>query len=571
MMARPTGGEAGLGFLGQVDEAIKGRLASTRTLRSLLGAERRLGRDQRRVLVEQARAMLETTYVHLPQKRAMYAVDPIQRLRLLEHRLEQSGEADLPPVLAFHNELTEIFTSLRDRHTNYLLPAPFRDQVAYLPFLIEECCDPDGTPHYIVSRVMSGYERQPFEPNVEVLYWNGVPITRAIAIHASQQAGANPDARHALGLSALTIRPLVRMLPPAEEWVAITYRGLDGRRHELRQEWLVSTQTAVSDVLGEAGASGDALAFGFDLQADRIQQTRKVLFAPGAVRAEATIDRHRAEMVAPPNGLETTLPGVFRAQLRQCQSGEVGYLRIFTFMVADADGFVAELRRLLGQMPACGLILDVRGNGGGNILASERSLQLLTDRTIEPQRWQFLNSPLTLALCRRYADLATWEPSIAQAVTTGTLHSLAFPITTAESANAIGRVYKGPVVLIVDGMCYSATDTFAAGFQDHEIGPILGTSGNTGAGGANVWTHADLAALTARPGGRGHAGDPFRPLPRGADMRVAVRRAIRVGRNAGIPVEDLGVVPREVHRMTRRDLLDGNGDLLERAAGLLKG
>ena len=46
----------------------------------------------------------------------------------------------------------------------------------------------------------------------------------------------------------------------------------------------------------------------------------------------------------------------------------------------------------------------------------------------------------------------------------------------------------GPVVLITDARCYSTTDIFAAGFQDHKVGTILGTDNNTGAGGANVWT-----------------------------------------------------------------------------------
>ena len=42
-------------------------------------------------------------------------------------------------------------------------------------------------------------------------------------------------------------------------------------------------------------------------------------------------------------------------------------------------------------------------------------------------------------------------------------------------------------VLLVDALAYSATDIFAAGFEDHEIGLIIGTASGTGAGGANVW------------------------------------------------------------------------------------
>ena len=52
-------------------------------------------------------------------------------------------------------------------------------------------------------------------------------------------------------------------------------------------------------------------------------------------------------------------------------------------------------------------------------------------------------------------------------------------------------------------------------------------------------------------------------------MRVAIRRTLRVGRRAGAPVEDLGVVPDERHDLTRNDLLKGNVDLINRAGKLL--
>jgi hypothetical protein len=52
-------------------------------------------------------------------------------------------------------------------------------------------------------------------------------------------------------------------------------------------------------------------------------------------------------------------------------------------------------------------------------------------------------------------------------------------------------------------------------------------------------------------------------------MRVAIRRTLRVGSLAGTPVEDLGVQPNQRHRMTRRDVLEGNQDLLDRAGALL--
>ena len=51
---------------------------------------------------------------------------------------------------------------------------------------------------------------------------------------------------------------------------------------------------------------------------------------------------------------------------------------------------------------------------------------------------------------------------------------------------------------------------------------------------------------------------------------MALRRTLRVGKRwGGQPVEDLGVIPDVRYRMTRRDLLDNNADLMEKAGELL--
>jgi hypothetical protein len=52
-------------------------------------------------------------------------------------------------------------------------------------------------------------------------------------------------------------------------------------------------------------------------------------------------------------------------------------------------------------------------------------------------------------------------------------------------------------------------------------------------------------------------------------MLLAVRRSIRVGRHAGRPLEELGIVPDERHYMTGRDVLGSNDDLVRRAARTL--
>lgn len=193
----------------------------------------------------------------------------------------------------------------------------------------------------------------------------------------------------------------------------------------------------------------------------------------------------------------------------------------------------------------------------------ERLLQVLTPRPIDPERFYFINSPLTLRICDANSAFADWKESIAQAVETGAAFSHGFPLRPVERYNDIGQKYQGPVVLVTDARCYSTTDIFCAGFQDHGIGSILGTGGATGAGGANVWAHELLLTMLSS------VDSPFKPLPQKASFRVAVRRCTRVGKQSGVLVEDLGVVPDAIHRLTKRNVLNGNVDLINRAGEIL--
>jgi C-terminal processing protease CtpA/Prc len=529
---------------------------------------------ERVLIVEQAMLMLEGNYVHLPLKSAMHAVNPVQRLRLLRARLLRQTAETMDPERVFHQEMSGIFHSVRDQHTNYLLPAPFAGMIAYLPFQVERYTDGD-VDKYIVTRLAQGMSAPPFGVGVEITHWNGMPSKRAVAVNADRFAGSNTAARLARGVDSLTIRSLRMHLPPDEEWVTVSYLDAGGVRRELREPWLVAPNAPT--LTDTESISTAAASMGLDLHADETGRARALLYAPAAI--EQTYGNMAIELSAEPAAegadVPSTMPLVFRARSVATASGTYGHLRIFTFSVQDPAAFVAEFVRLVELLPQEGLILDVRGNGGGHIFASEFTLQTMTPRRITPEPVQFICTPLNLEICRRHKDnpthqidLASWFPSMDQAVETGSIYSSAFPITPEDGANAIGQRYFGPVVLITDARCYSATDIFAAGFQDHGIGPVLGVDDNTGAGGANVWTHGLLKALRDLPP---DAMTPYQPLPKQADMRVAIRRTRRVGKLAGTPVEDLGIRSDIRHKMTRRDVLENNIDLLDEAGALLAG
>jgi hypothetical protein len=525
------------------------------TLEQFLASTGTLTAAQRGAIVDQAETMLRELYVHLPLKRSMHATDPVQRLKLLRFHLAELSERQ------FHDAMIDIFVDLRDLHTNYILPAPYATKTAFLPFLLEEFFE-SGRRRYLVSKMLAGFTHATFKPGVIVTSWSGVPIDRAVDLNAERQAGSNPDASHARGLEALTIRAMAMSSPPDERWVVVGYDD-GGVARELRLDWQVFEPDPTPG--GDAGGgTGRARArLGLDLRTELARRAKKVLFNPSAMATErAAVRTGRGK----PNinlADTSTMPDVFSFHSVSTPSGTFGYIRIWTFMVDNEKAFVAEFVRMSNLLPQNGLIVDVRGNGGGNILCAENLLQVLTPRTVEPTLLSFINSALTLEICARNSFVSEWKPSIAQAVETGEIYSQGFSIAPAEEYNRLGQRYQGPVVLITDPLCYSATDIFSAGFQDNQIGPILSAGGRTGAGGANVWDHELLQQVLPA------SKNPFSPLPKGASFRVSVRRVIRAGTHQGVPLEDLGVQPDQLHRMTKNDVLNSNVDLIAKAAQLL--
>ncbi|MEU8437018.1 S41 family peptidase [Streptomyces sp. NPDC029216] len=557
-------------FVPRAAEAVREHLAAATGLPDFLAGAGNLTLAERRLIVDQALLMLDQNYVHLPLKAAMHAVNPVQRLRVMSRRLERQTEATKPVEWLFHAEMSEIFHSVRDLHTNYLLPDPYRGKIAFLPFLVERYEDAQGE-HFMVTHVAQGFSAPGFAPGAEITHWSGIPIAKAVDLNAARFAGSNAAARRSRGIQSLTLRPLAMHLPPFEEWVTVSYieagAAAGAPPRELRETWRIVDNALLPPFTAAAAPTGAELAQGLDLDMDEANRAKVMLFAPKVVARQKALEAGEAAPEVRAGEIPTSMPKVFRAQEVQTAAGTFGYIRIFTFNELDVQGFINEFIRLLGEVPDSGLILDVRDNGGGVIWNSELALQTLTPRHITPEPTQFINTPLNLRICRQNQDqLGAWLPSMEQAVEIGAAYSGAVALTPEDKANMIGQQYFGPVVLITSARCYSATDIFAAGFQDHRIGPVLGTDENTGAGGANVWEHKHLVDLLA-----GDSGTPYRPLPKGAGMRVAIRRSLRVGANSGTPVEDLGITPDIPYRMTRRDLLEGNADLFERAGQVLKG
>jgi C-terminal processing protease CtpA/Prc len=561
----------------QMRSAVSAQIGQRIKLADYRDAVKPLTFEQRDALIDEALEMLDQVYAHLPLKRALHANDPIQSLRLLRLRHASLDER------GFQSALMAIFLGLRDLHTNYILPDAYAQKFAFLPFRVEEFYEAsgvvkDGTnlpaPKYVVSWVAPVNTVTTLKEGMVVTHWNGSPIALAVARNGDREAGSNADARRAQGVEALTLRWLGMSLPPDEDWVNLTYT--DGAKtYEARFDWeVIDNSDRPALLAGSDEGSSMARKLGLDLKRLLLDRARKLIFDPQAVAVEQDAKQHLAQAgaaVPPPRPQTSVFPVVFPwfGEVTT-PSGKYGYIRLKSFdpelKAADVvDQVVAEFVRILKTLPQTGLILDVRGNGGGYIEIGEQILQTLTQWQITPEPFQFLATPLALQIVSDAKNgLDEWAETIVQGLESGASFSQGFPLSDPDRCNAIGQIYQGPVVLVTDALCYSTTDIFSAGFQDHQIGTVLGCHSSTGAGGANVWDyHNDLQQVSLSP-------NPFGDLPDRADMRVAIRRSTRVGSRSGIPVEDYGVTSDVRYLMSKADVVGHNADLIAAAAKILK-
>jgi C-terminal processing protease CtpA/Prc len=453
-------------------------------------------------VIAQARALLDQACVHLPFIRAR-GIDPVKRLDHLR--------ANLPETTShFYHALLSIFAEIGDRHTQCFLPKPFAKKTAFLPFLVKEYFE-NGKPHLAV--VGSGIDD--LQRGDTLISWNGAPVAKALEQHMALQLGANTEARLAKAVQTLTFRPLAFM-PPPEEDVMLESIGLDGQRRKMRLEWRV---------------------------ADMSYLTRR--FAP------------IFQMEKEENSFSNES---FQARVVKTSFGAFGYIRVASFH-ARPDVFLKPFVETLESLPEEGLILDLRACEDGIIPTAEQLLQLFTPAKIEPQPFQFRMTDLVEQIINARPVLHEWRDAMESPAPSGERYSRWLPLTTSEKANAVGQKYHGPVVVVVDALTYSSAEMFAAGFQDHAIGRVLGTARRTGGGGASPWHQSTIFNLS------GNA--LFQPIPDAPMFRVAVRRCRRVRKQSNQYLESVGVMPDQLYLPTRNDLLNSDAELLEKAGSML--
>ncbi len=394
---------------------------------------------------ERAATVLERFHCDLPAIRLTHGLCPVAELRALVGSVTPDApfESRLQgPVCSRRasERVFEILARAGDRHTTAFRSAGAESWS--IPLCLEDalvgerravCVAAGSTPDLEVGSV--------------VTHWNGVPIERALAARAGQVAGSHPAARRALALRSLTGRTSGNMLEPQAEWVDVTFAAPGGPARTRRFGWRPSGLAVGASVGARAAEAGHTAA-----EPDAKQSSFPAQASWGWLSREEKIGRLRLRRMVE---------------------------------VEELEG----LRDWLGRVR--GLVLDLRGNGGGAVETSDWLLGLLGG-SAPPRRqlFQFRDTRATRDMLARHGAWRSWaEPS-----EPGWLAPR--PITAVEALDPAGALPRVEwVVVLVDALTYSAAELLAAGLRQRRGALLVGPDPATGGGGANAWSYPTLQQL----------------------------------------------------------------------------
>lgn len=488
--------------------------------------------EQKKLVLDQARIILSQIYINREQKIKDFgpAANPIPYLNKIESELNTISD------LSFHKQLSDIFFRLRDLHTLYYLPKPFACYESFLPFGFKEVTAANGKKVIAVSTMRDDEEVLKFMPRPFrlkrgdiVTSYNGLSIEKAIQSNMNHSLGANPSAARRKSIENLRFFQHDLDLLPANDSIKFEFQTSEGEKYKLEIPWVTWKNW---NCIGQQN----------NLAVNTINKTPM---------AEAK--KHRADF-------DQTGESTLYWQINKTKFGNFGYIELMSFNPIDltVNEVILKVKSLLQNelKNTDGLMIDLRGNTGGQLHLAERMIQLFSPREIQPHNFILRNSEAN-TLYMALTPMDRFTKALEEAQRTNSPFTKGLPISTTEEVNDLGQVYFKPVAVYVDSNCYSACDTFAAHVQDHKVATVFGEDQTTGGGGANVFSLDEVLEDFEQ---YGVDSGPFKKLPNGQNITFAFRQTSRTGANFGKLIEDAGVKADRISAPSMSDQFNSNND-----------
>lgn len=488
--------------------------------------------EQKKLVLDQARIILSQIYINREQKIKDFGptANPIPYLNKIESELNTISD------LSFHKQLSDIFFRLRDLHTLYYLPKPFACYESFLPFGFKEVTAANGKKVIAVTTMRDDAEVLKFMPTPFrlkrgdiVTSYNGLSIEKAIQSKMDRSLGANPSAARRKSIELLRSYVHDLDLLPENDSIKFEFQTTEGEKYKLEIPWITWKNWSC---IGQ----NNGLA---------VNTVKK------APMAEAK--KHRADF-------DQTGESTLYWQINKTKFGNFGYIELLSFNPIDltVNEVVTKVKGLLQNefKNTDGLMIDLRGNTGGQLPLAERMIQLFSPREIQPHSYILRNSEAN-AIYMALTPMDRFTKALEEAQRTNSPFTQKLSINTAQEVNDLGQVYFKPVAVYVDSNCYSACDSFAAHVQDHKVATVFGEDQTTGGGGANVFSLDEMLEDFEQ---YGVDSGPFKKLPNGQNIIFAFRQAFRSGVNQGKLIENIGVKVDQISAPHMTDQFNNNND-----------
>lgn len=483
-----------------------------------------LNLDQKKALVMTSQTFLESLLFDRSYKEKASGLNFKNSLDSIEKKANALSSYD------FLEELTLIFNSIYDAHTDLYLPEPYSLHRTVLPFTLFMEKDNNGYTLKVSALLkMEHPEIQKLTVGDELVAYENQPIKDYINEKMKTSDQGSPEAQ--LKYAALQLHMIhhKRRLFPKNNFVGLTFKNKSGEKYNVTLPYY-STTKGLKDIFEITGTNKTSNLF------ELVPDTE---YKPGA---------HK---------------------ILNFKGQKIIYIKM-TEMAKNAKNFVDRI--LDSHLDAKGIVLDLRDNSGGSVVEGETVAQTFIEPVITPMSYSYRLTPALTFLIQN-TDPDFFNPEVRKhymtALSSGKEFTPLFPRTDDATLNAVARkLTQVPMLVIANAGCFSSCENTVAILKDSGRAWIVGENDSTTNGaGAIVEKHSEFLKSLTKAGTSLEAIEKAgftTTMPTGFDLRVAWRGNFRTTKSSPLAIENNGVEFDTVYYSSLEDHLNGYEVMIHR-------